>query len=75
VPAGSVGIGGSQTGIYPVASPAGWHILGQTPMQFFNPDAEQPFAVKPLDTIRFIPISLEDFNQRKQKNRVTEKPC
>jgi KipI family sensor histidine kinase inhibitor len=75
VPAGSVGIGGSQTGVYPVASPAGWHILGQTPMQFFNPDAEQPFAVKPLDTIRFIPISLEDFNQRKQKNRVTEKPC
>ncbi|MCY4044192.1 MAG: 5-oxoprolinase subunit PxpB [Cellvibrionales bacterium] len=59
---GSVGIGGAQTGVYPVASPGGWHIIGQTAKPFFDPLAEQPFLAKPLDMIRFIPISLKDFN-------------
>ncbi|AYN29540.1 5-oxoprolinase subunit PxpB [Buttiauxella sp. 3AFRM03] len=55
VPAGSVGIGGSQTGIYPLATPGGWQLIGQTPVQLFNPTAEMPTLLTPGDTVRFVP--------------------
>lgn len=56
VPAGSVAIAGSQTGIYPVDSPGGWHILGHTPLKLFDPMSENPFLFAPGDTVKFIPI-------------------
>lgn len=56
VPAGSVAIAGSQTGIYPVDSPGGWHILGWTPLKLFDPLSESPFLFAPGDTVKFIPI-------------------
>lgn len=68
VPAGAVGIGGNQTGVYPVASPGGWHIIGQTPLSIFNPYAEQAFIAQPLDKIQFVPISIEQFEQIKQEH-------
>lgn len=55
VPAGSVGIAGSQTGIYPLTSPGGWQIIGQTSCQLFNVQREKPFLLSPGDTVRFIP--------------------
>jgi inhibitor of KinA len=55
VPAGSVAIAGSQTGIYPVDSPGGWHILGWTPLKLFDPMRESPFLFAPGDTVKFIP--------------------
>ena len=55
VPAGSVAIAGSQTGIYPVDSPGGWHIIGHTPLKLFDPTSETPFLFSPGDTVKFIP--------------------
>jgi len=54
VPAGTVGIAGSQTGIYPIDSPGGWRLIGHTSMRLFNPEAESPFLLSPGDEIRFI---------------------
>ena len=61
--AGSVGIGGEQTGIYPVASPGGWNIIGQTPLKVFIPSSNHPALANPLDRIKFNPITLDEFKQ------------
>lgn len=55
VPAGSVAIAGAQTGIYPVASPGGWHIIGYTPLKLFDPLSENPFLFAPGDVVKFVP--------------------
>jgi KipI family sensor histidine kinase inhibitor len=55
IPAGSVGIAGEQTGIYPVDSPGGWRIIGRTSLKLFNLDAEHPFYLTPGDHLRFVP--------------------
>jgi KipI family sensor histidine kinase inhibitor len=54
VPAGSVAIGGSNTGIYPSESPGGWHIIGRTSVTLFDAQAQQPCLLKPGDTVRFL---------------------
>lgn len=54
---GSVAIGGQQTGIYPSASPAGWHIIGSCPIPIFNPMLTPPCRINPLDEIVFQPVS------------------
>lgn len=54
VPAGSVGIAGKQTGIYPLESPGGWNIIGRTDLKMFDPTADQPCLLKPGDEVRFI---------------------
>lgn len=54
IKAGSVGIGGSQTGIYPFASPAGWQILGRTHTPLFDANASSPTLLSAGDTVRFI---------------------
>jgi inhibitor of KinA len=61
VPAGSVGIAGIQTGIYPLASPGGWQLIGRTPLQVFQPDAPNPCLLQPGEQVEFYPISLEAF--------------
>jgi len=55
VPAGTVAIAGSQTGIYSIDSPGGWQLIGWTPLQLFNPESESPFLFSPGDEVRFIP--------------------
>jgi inhibitor of KinA len=61
VAAGSVGIGGAQTGVYPQASPGGWQIIGRTPLALFRP-AERPAALlRPGDRVRFRAISRSEF--------------
>lgn len=62
VEAGSVGIAGWQTGIYPLNSPGGWQILGRTPVKLFNATADPPVIVSAGDTVRFYSISLEEYN-------------
>lgn len=55
VPKGSVIVGGTQAGIMPVTAPSGWHILGRTPLDLFDPHRERPAWFKPGDRIRFVP--------------------
>lgn len=63
VPAGSVGIAGAQTGIYPQESPGGWNIIGRTPLRLFDPAAESPCYCGPGDQVKFIPVSLKDYRE------------
>ena len=62
VAAGSVAIGGMQTGITSIAIPTGWHILGRTPVRPFAVDRAEPFLFKPGDRIRFRPIGAAEFH-------------
>lgn len=66
VPVGSVAIGGSQTGIYPSSSPGGWHLIGQTPLSLFNPKLEIPVFAEVGERIKFIPISIQEFERLKR---------
>lgn len=54
VSAGTVAIAGSQTGIYSIDSPGGWRLIGWTPLQLFNPEAESPFLFAPGDEVKFV---------------------
>jgi len=58
---GSVGIAGSQTGIYPVDSPGGWKLIGRTPVRMFDPEATPPTRLQPGDRMKFDPIDRERF--------------
>lgn len=59
VPARSVGIGGEQTGIYPLASPGGWQLIGRTPLELFDPTAASPTLLRPGDRVRFVAESVQ----------------
>lgn len=63
VPAGSVGIAGAQTGIYPLDSPGGWQLIGQTPIQMFTIAQEEPCYLQPGDEIQFYPVTLSEFTK------------
>ena len=63
VAAGSVGIAGAQTGIYPLNSPGGWQIMGRTPVKLFDPQQEPPVRLQAGDTVKFYPITLQEFEQ------------
>lgn len=62
VPAGSVAIGGSQTGIYPSESPGGWHLIGRCPLALFDPTSISPVWAKSGDKLKFSPISNREFD-------------
>jgi inhibitor of KinA len=62
VPAGSVGIAGVQTGIYPLETPGGWQIIGRTPVKPFDPDRAEPFLMKAGDAVQFYPVDRETFD-------------
>ncbi len=63
VPAGSVGIAGQQTGIYPVQAPGGWRIIGRTPLHLFDPSLYPPSLLRPGDRVRFDPVPAEDLTE------------
>lgn len=67
IPRGAVGIGGSQTGVYPMESPGGWRLLGATPVDFYDPDREDPILCRVGDTIKFEPISSCDYYDIRQE--------
>lgn len=62
IEAGSVGIGGSQTGIYPLPSPGGWQIIGRTPLRPYDPDREEPILYAAGEYLRFVPITPDEYN-------------
>jgi inhibitor of KinA len=65
VAAGSVGIGGAQTGVYPLASPGGWQIIGRTPLALFRPAENPASLLGPGDRVRFRAISQAEFESWK----------
>jgi len=67
VAAGSVGIAGGQTGIYPTVTPGGWRLIGRTPLRMFDPRASQPTLVMPGDQLRFVPIDRGEFERLLQE--------
>lgn len=64
VPAGSVAIGGNQTGVYPLESPGGWQLIGRTPERLFQPEHNPPVLLRAGDRVRFLPVTPEDFARR-----------
>ena len=66
IPKGSVGIAGGQTGIYPLETPGGWQIIGRTPLSLFNPLDHKPVLLQAGDSIRFIPITKEEYVAQKE---------
>jgi inhibitor of KinA len=63
VAAGSIGIAGSQTGIYPLESPGGWNIIGRTPLRIFSATSDEPCLLRAGDEVTFLPVTLERFHQ------------
>ena len=63
VPRGSVGIANGQTGVYPIASPGGWQLIGRTPIALFSPERANPIRYQAGDRIRFKPISSLDYRR------------
>jgi KipI family sensor histidine kinase inhibitor len=63
VPAGSVGIAGSQTGVYPIATPGGWRLLGRTLVKIFQPERAEMSLLSIGDRVRFVAISREQFTK------------
>ncbi|WP_026691687.1 5-oxoprolinase subunit PxpB [Alteribacter aurantiacus] len=63
VSAGSVGIAGEQTGIYPLDSPGGWQIIGHTPARLFAPELDDPFLFRAGDRLRFYPVKKEEYDE------------
>jgi inhibitor of KinA len=61
VPSGSVGIAGRQTGVYPVATPGGWRLLGRTPLSMLRPEQDGFSLLSIGDRVRFTPINPQQF--------------
>jgi len=67
IPPGSVGIAGSQTGIYPIESPGGWRLIGRTPLILFDPALDPPVLIQPGWKITFRPVSSNEYHDIHQK--------
>ena len=63
IPAGSVGIAGSQTGVYPIDSPGGWQLIGLTPVRMYDPDRAEPILPKAGEYIKFYSITKAEFDE------------
>jgi KipI family sensor histidine kinase inhibitor len=69
VPAGSVAIATALTGIYPLESPGGWHLIGRTPARLFDPSREPAVLLAPGDEVRFEAIGRVQFDQLEKASR------
>lgn len=69
IPAGSVGIAGAQTGVYPIQSPGGWQLIGRTPLRLFDPSLNPPILLAAGQRIRFVPITQEDYDKLEGRGR------
>jgi inhibitor of KinA len=63
VPPGSVAIGGEQTGIYPLATPGGWNLIGRTPLRIFRPEQTPPVLLSAGDRVKFRAITADEFSK------------
>ena len=68
VPEGAIGIGGKQTGIYPLESPGGWNIIGNTPVRLFDKNQDPPCFAVSGDHVQFQSITLEEYMEIKHNN-------
>jgi inhibitor of KinA len=68
VEAGSIGIAGKQTGIYPLRSPGGWQIIGRTPLKLFDKEKINPVLFKSGDQVQFYSITKDEFEDIKSGN-------
>lgn len=68
IAAGSVGIAGQQTGIYPIETPGGWQIIGRSPINLFDLNREVPAFLKAGDKVRFVAISEKEFKKLRRRN-------
>jgi len=66
IPPGAVGIGGAQTGIYPLRSPGGWNLIGRTPLKLFDPTKDPPVLLRAGDRVHFRAITGEEFESLKR---------
>ncbi len=62
IPAGSVGIAGTQTGVYPIDSPGGWQLIGRTPVKMYDPDRETPILPEAGQYIKFYPVTQDEYD-------------
>ena len=69
IPAGSVGIAGQQTGVYPSESPGGWQLIGRTPVKLYDPKRENPVLLKAGDYVKFSPVEKEEFDAISQQEQ------
>ncbi|MEQ8910303.1 MAG: 5-oxoprolinase subunit PxpB [Vicingaceae bacterium] len=67
IPAGSVGIAGTQTGIYPHSSPGGWNLIGRTPLKLFDIEQSPPALLKPMQKLKFYAISEKEFEEKEKE--------
>ena len=68
IPAGSVGIAGAQTGIYPLESPGGWQLIGQTPLRLYDPKRERPILAEAGMELVFYPIDEAEYDRLRREN-------
>ena len=62
IPAGSVGIAGTQTGVYPIDSPGGWQLIGRTPVKMYDPKRETPILPEAGQYIQFFPVTQAEYD-------------
>ena len=62
IPAGSVGIAGTQTGVYPIDSPGGWQLIGRTPVKMYDPERETPILPEAGQYIQFFPVTQTEYD-------------
>lgn len=74
IPRGSVGIGGAQTGIYPLESPGGWRLIGRTPLPLFDPSGAHDIPYAAGDRIRFVPIDEAEFARIQAEYEYSDTP-
>ena len=67
VAAGSVGIAGAQTGVYPLDTPGGWRIIGRTPLRLYDQTKPKPFLLEPGNFVRFVRIDRQEFERFSQE--------
>lgn len=70
IPAGSVGIAGSQTGVYPIESPGGWQLIGRTPLRLFDLNSDPPILLQAGRSIRFVPIDEPTYHRLERRGRL-----
>lgn len=67
IPAGTVGIAGEQTGVYPIETPGGWQLIGKTPLRLFDSTRKNPTLLRPGDKVQFKPVSLQEFKKLEER--------
>lgn len=66
IPAGSVGIAGMQTGVYPLSTPGGWQLIGNTPLELFKPYEQPPSLLRAGDIVKFVSVTEEEYHALKE---------